>query len=322
MKIFLPNSAHLQNIEGFVRKYDPQPTSKILRVSGHDRYIHLHPFALAMAASAGANATHSGWRTIGSIKPVSSAPYMVRMKLFAHLKVAAPTTIEEHEESGRFVPLTQICTSEGLSQSISNLIPLLHSNSNVADPIRYVMSELGRNVLEHSYSKTGGFLCAQYFKDKKRIAIGIADSGVGIYEAIRHSHAARSEEEAFQLAMTPGISGATPRIGGNETNAGAGLFFIRSIAKTSGNFLVMYSGNTLYKIMRKQEEPGLLFVDPFNETHSLVSGLPYWQGTVVGIDINVDETVKFSALLDLVRKSYNVGVKAKKKEYFKKVIFT
>jgi len=31
MKLHLPNSAHLQNIEGFIRKYDPNGTPTRLR---------------------------------------------------------------------------------------------------------------------------------------------------------------------------------------------------------------------------------------------------------------------------------------------------
>lgn len=320
MKIYLPNSAHLQNIEGFIRKYRKGSTAR-LRVSGHDRYIHLHPFALAFCACAGATATHNGWETTGKLKDVRSIPYFVRMKLFDYLAIQPPAEIEEHEEAGRFVPLTQFKTSEDLSRTITDLVPLLHAGPNVADPIRYVISELGRNVIEHSYSSVGGFVCAQYFRDQKRIAIGIADSGRGILNAIRQSHPAESEKDAFRLALTPGISGATPRIGGDETNAGAGLFFIRSIAKVSGNFFVMYSGSTLYKIMRKQPDPNTLFANPLEEGHSLVEDLPPWEGTAIGIDINVDDTGKFSALLDIIRKSYNIDVKVKRKAYYKKISF-
>ncbi len=321
MKLYLPNSANLQNIEGFVRNYSPEQPGR-LQVSGHPKYIHVHPLVLAVAACAGASATHSGKRISGSIPNVSSAPYLVRMKLFDHLGIPAPCTIEEHEESGRFIPLTQIRTSEDLRQTITNLIPLLHAAPSVADPIKYVVSELGRNVLEHSQSPVGCFVCAQYYKDKKRIAIGMADSGVGIWNAIRNSHSAPTEERAVQLALTPGISGATPKIGGNETNAGAGLFFIRSIAKVSENFFVLYSGNTLYKLSRKQPTPNLLYVDPFREGHRLASDLPHWQGTAVGIDINVDDTAEFSTLLEIIRKSYRIGVGEQKKAFFKKIQFT
>lgn len=327
MKLHLPNSAHLQNIEGFLRSYKPvTKPPDVLRVSGHKRYIHAHPVALALAACAGSLAQHNGWRTAGSIPNVSSTPYLVRMKLFEHLKVKVPRRIKEHEESGRFVPLTQIRTASDLRDAITNLIPLLHAAPTVADPIRYVISELGRNVLEHSNSPVGGFVCAQYFRNKQRIAIGMADAGRGIATAIRQSHAAETEADAIRLALTPGISGATPQIGGNETNAGAGLFFIRSIAKASGNFFVIYSGRTEYKLLRRQEKDGVLYVNPMHETHRLVTDLPDWQGTAIGIDISVDETREFSALLDLIRKSYSIGVagaqKKKKVNYTRRIQFT
>lgn len=325
MQIHLPNSAHLQNIEGFIRSYDPNGKTNgknSLVVSGHSRYIHVHPFALALAACAGAMAKHNSWTTSGVIPNVRSAPYLVRMKLFDHLDVPVPQTIEEHEESGKFVPITQIRTSEDLRNTIANLIPLLHAAPAVADPIRYVISELGRNVLEHSQSPVGGFVCAQYFRNRKRIAIGMADAGIGIASAIRHSHKAASEALAMKLALTPGISGATPRIGGNETNAGAGLFFIRSIAKVSGNFFLMYSGNTNYKLLRKQQSRNLLFSDPTREDHRMNTDLPTWQGTAIGIDINVDETAEFSSLIRLISKSYSIDVRVRKKQYFKKIQFT
>lgn len=320
MRIYLPNSAHLQNIEGFLRRYR-QGSTESLQVSGHKNYIHLHPFALALAACAGATAEAKGWKTRGSLSDVRSIPYLVRMRLFDYLKIKPPRVIQEHEEAGRFVPLTRIRTSDELSRTITDMIPLLHATASVADPIRYVISELGRNVLEHARSDVGAFVCAQYFKDKKRIAIGMADSGRGIFEAIRQSHPANSEQEAFRLALTPGISGATPKIGGNETNAGAGLFFIRSIAKVSGNFFVMYSGRTSYKLLRKQQEPQLLYGNPFKEDHSLVTDLPYWQGTAIGIDISVDDSADFSTLLNIIRKSYSIDVKKARKAYYKKIRF-
>lgn len=320
MKLYLPNSAHLQNINGFIRKYSPEGENS-LSIEGHPRYIHIHPFAMAMAACAGASFVSKGVKPTGGIPNVSSAPYLVRMKLFDFLGVPSPCEIEEHEDSGRFVPLTQIQTSGDLRGTISNLIPLLHAPQSVADPIRYVVSELGRNVLEHAESDVGGFVCAQYFKNQKRIAIGIADSGKGIFNAMSRFHKVADEKHAVRLALTPGVSGATSKIGGNETNAGAGLFFIRSIAKVSGNFFVMYSGRTLYKIMRKQPRPGVLFLNPFEESHSLVTDLPHWKGTVIGIDINVDETAKFSSLLEIISKSYRIDVASQKKKFYKKIKF-
>jgi len=322
VEIHLPNSAHLQNIQGFIRKYDPT-NPDFLQISGNPNYIHVHPFALAMAACAGEAAYERGVTAQGGIPDVASLPYLVRMGLHKHLHIPLPRRIEEHEEAGRFVPITQINTSQDLTNTITNLIPLLHASPMVADPIRYVISELGRNVLEHSQSPVGGFVCAQYFTKTNRISIGMADAGIGIFNAMRRFHQPDSETRAMQMALTPGVSGATSRIGGNETNAGAGLFFIRSIAKASGNFFFIYSGNTSYKLLRQQKSRNLLYTDPFAEGNSRSSDLPYWQGTAIGIDISVDETREFAGLLKLIRQSYQIGVKSEqRKKYYEGVRFT
>ena len=321
MKIYLPNSAHLQNIEGFVRKYEPTRPSR-LQIATHPRFIHLHPFAMVMAGSLGVTASRNGARVTGSVPDISSTNYLTRMNLVDLLGIEKPKSIFEHEEAGRFVPLTRIKNATGLRKIISDMVPLLHAEPNIADPIRYIISELGRNVLEHAYSQDGCVMCAQYFRSKKRIAIGMADSGVGIFEAIRRSHPATNEAHAIQLALTPGVSGATNRIGGNERNAGAGLFFTRGIAKASGNFFVIYSGRTLYKLRRSQKNPELLHANPFEEDHKLVTDLPKWQGTVVGIDISVDDAGQFADLLAGIREQYSIDVKKAKKKYFKKIKFT
>ena len=108
------------------------------------------------------------------------------------------------------------------------MIPLLHAPEEVADPIQYVVSEMVRNVLEHADSPVGAFICAQYYRDLERLSIGIADAGVGIRNSMARSHKVTSSREAILLALQPGVTGVTARIGGNESNAGAGLFFTKS----------------------------------------------------------------------------------------------
>jgi len=106
------------------------------------------------------------------------------------------------------------------------MIPLLHLKPEQAKPIRYIISELARNVFEHSQSKTGVIFCAQYYKKSNTIRLGIVDRGVGIRETIGSIYPAKDDLSAIQLALTPGITGTTRRIGGTEQNAGAGLFFV------------------------------------------------------------------------------------------------
>ncbi len=322
MKIFLPNSAHLQNIDGFLATYEPMPADELV-FGMHKKWVSVHPAVLAMTACAGALAAHRRARTRGAVSQIGSLTYLIRMGLFKHLKVDPARTITEHDESGRFIPLTQIRNTRDLRDAITNLVPLLHAPKAVADPIRYVFSEMVRNALEHSSSPVGAFVCAQYFKKTDRISIGIADAGVGIRQSMQQSHTVRSDEAAIRLALQPGVTGVTSRLGGNEFNAGAGLFFTKSIAALSRNYFVLYSGKSLFKLLKRPSasEPEL-HADPRDDKHRFVIS-PEWPGTLVGIDIRVESGAEFSDLLEAIRSAYSIDVKAgKKKRYRQQIRFT
>src|SRR6185437_17064804 len=101
--------------------------------------------------------------------------------------------------------------------------------------------------------------------------IGIADAGIGILSSMERSHPVRTSSEALRMALQPGISGTTSRIGGNEFNAGAGLFFTKSIATLSRNRFFLYSGDSMFRLMktRKRHDP-VLQADPIRDPHTFV----------------------------------------------------
>jgi hypothetical protein len=172
VKLFLPNAAKLQNFEGLINRFDPA-NPKVLEFSMHDKWVSLHPAALAFAACIGDHVTASGGNHVGKIEDVSSLPYLQRMKLFDHVLLKPEKAIAEHEESGRFIPITRVGSSQQLGDFIVNMIPLLHATPKDVEPIRYVISEMGRNVLEHSRSPRGAFLAAQYYKDSRVLACSL-----------------------------------------------------------------------------------------------------------------------------------------------------
>ena len=229
--------------------------------------------------------------------------------------------IEEHEPAGRFIPLTFISKTDELSEFIREMVPLLHLDQYHAEPIKYIISELVRNVLEHSRSE-GAYLCGQYYRKSNRISIGVVDGGVGIKRTIRMSHDAKDDLEAIRLALTPGITGMTKKIGGTELNAGAGLFFIKSIATVNRDFFIIYSGTSMYKLKKRKEGKRVrLFSDPFADNHTIHKDLPRWKGTAVGIDITLDQTGEFNAMLDLIRDVFQKELKEQKKKRYKKPRF-
>ncbi len=321
MKIRLPNGADLRNITSFINNLDSSDPSE-LEFSMHDRWVFVHPAVLALTACAAEVVYQSGGKFVGTVPNIRSLTYLVRMKLFDFVRLPPPIAIQEHEEAGRFIPLTQIRTAEDLRNAITKLVPLLHVQAEVADPIKYVFSEMVRNVLEHSSSPVGAFVAAQYYPQTKRIAIGIADAGIGVCEHMSQFHDVKNSKDAISLALQPGITGTTGRIGGTARNAGAGLFFTKSIASHSRNMFLLYSGDAAYRLMRGPEKQVVkLRTNPTDDPHLFPIGLPSWNGTVVGIDITVDPGVEFSELLDHIRKAYYLDVK-RKKDFAPRIKFT
>lgn len=318
MKIHIPNSVWLGNIDPFLRGFDPSNPKK-LQITFHKKWMSIHPMVLSMIAALGMG-----------IKPpkidcetleAKSKHYLERMKLFDFLGIKSGIRIKEHEPSGRFVPLTQIHNSTELTEFIKEVTSLLHLDPQHAEPIRYIMSELIRNVIEHAESRHGAIVSAQYYKESNVVRIGIADTGIGIWKSINRSHSPKDDLEAIRLALTPGITGTTSKEGGTDWNAGAGLFFIKSIASVNNDFFVMYSGGAMYKLLKRTAKKITLHADPFKDRHSKKNDLPKWQGTAVGIDLSLDKTQEFSLLLKLFRETWSEAIKERKKARHKKPQF-
>lgn len=318
MRLHLPNSAFLGNIDPFFRTFDISNPRKLV-ITANKKWISVHPVVLSMVAALG---LEIGKSQISCEKiEARSKHYFERMGLFKFLGIKG-SKINKHESAGRFIPITQIKDSTELTRFITDMVPLLHLEPKQAEPIRYVISELVRNVLEHSQSRFGAILAAQYYRKSNTIRIGIADTGVGIKKTINQSHSAPTDLEAIRLALTPGITGTTIREGGTEYNAGAGLFFIKSIAKVNHDFFIVYSGNAMYKLLKSKRKNKIkLYADPFEDRYSGDETLPYWKGTLVGIDISLDATEEFSVLLDLIRETYIKTVRERKKARYRRPKF-
>lgn len=318
MKLHIPNAAWLHNIEPFLKGFDPSKPEE-LKITFHKKWLSIHPMALSMIASLGME-----------VKPqniecddldAKSKYYLERMGLFDILGIKSGIELEKHEPAGKFVPLTQIKTSEETTKFITEVTTLFHLKPLHAEPLRYVLYEVIRNVLEHSLSKQGAIVSAQYYPESNTVRIGIADNGTGIWETINQSYNPKNDLDAIRLALTPGITGTTKKEGGTDYNAGAGLFFSKAIASVNKDFFVIYSGNALYKLLKRTGKRISLHADPFEDRHSKRDDMPFWKGTVVGIDLSLDTTQEFSLLLKQINKTYKEAIKERKKAKYKKPQF-
>jgi len=322
MKLHFPNSAFLGNIDQFLASFNTAD-KKALSVTFNKNWISVHPVVLSMTVALGLEVKGNG----GSIEieplEAKSKHYLERMGMFRLLGIDLKIHMTDHEPSGRFIPVTRITDSKELNKFLTEMVPLLHTNPAHAESIKYIMDEIVRNVLEHSRSRFGALVCAQYYQKSNSIKIGVADTGIGIKRSINMAHDARNDGEAITLALTPGVTGTTSKIGGGtEYNAGAGLFFIKSIAKVNRDFFAIYSGGCMYKLLKTPSSRRVeLKVNPLDDRHSMHEGLPYWQGTVVGVDISLDASEEFGNLLGMIRAVYKKEIKEGAKMRFKRARF-
>jgi len=294
MKVHIPNSAFLGNIESFTNQFDSTDDTS-LTVTSNQNWISVHPLVISMTVALAEEIRAKGGNISCQDFTAKSRSYLLRMGLIDALNP---------------------------NQFIADMVPLLHTTPEQAYPIKYVMSELVRNVLEHSQSDIGAIVSAQYFKKTNRISIGVADRGMGIKNAINKSYAISTDKEGLDLALRPGITGTTTKIGGTEFNAGAGLFFTKSIAKVSRDFFLIYSGDSFFKLHKTSEKNQVaLYANPNYDKSNFKSGLPYWKGTAVGIDISMDVNQDFEDLLEMIRNAYHLDIKNANKEKYRKPKF-
>jgi anti-sigma regulatory factor (Ser/Thr protein kinase) len=322
-KLYIPNSIALRNFDSIFKTNDFDFSDKDVDIRFHKQYVAMHPVGLAFYASLADRfrLEHINRHAAINFK-IRSIPYLQRMGLFRVFNYSDPVPIKEHEESGRFISLMKVRNASELSAFIKTVDPILHTTRDNSRVIKHVFSELLRNVLEHSNAKYGGNVCATYNKKKAKISIGISDAGIGIYESMKLHHNVKNHKEALIKALKPGYSGTTSRIGGTSENAGAGLFFTKCIAQSTRNHFLIYSGDSYFKLNLTPSTLNIGFnADPNDDFCSLRDNLPFYQGTLIGIDVNITDTRAFNNLINKIGSAYQLNVKQTKKDYYKRINF-
>lgn len=321
MKIHFSNQDMLRNFSNFLSSADLSDP-ETLEITMNPKWVTVHPAALVLTAALALKAGKENSRIVGDIPPTGA--YLDRMGLFGFTSTPCPLAIDEKEEAGLFIPISIIRNQTDQSRFISDMIPLLHLSEEKSTVIKYVIGELVRNVLEHSQSDDGAIVAARYYRQSNRISIGICDGGIGIWKSMQTYWSPKTDIDAIRLALTPGITGTTRKEGGTEDNAGAGLFFIKSIAKITRSYFVIYSGKAEYSLLKHDKRVKTyprLYADPFRDKHSIEKDAADFQGTLVGIDISLDNNEAFDALLSSIGEVYDEAIRERKRAKFKEPKF-
>lgn len=319
MKVYLPYQTRLDWIEWMIDKMDFSDNTK-LEIVFDEKCISAHPVVFAMLACLGAEVKKHKWSvTLEKHNPLQKEIDAVELLEALGLKEGNYTK----ERAWKYIPITQIKDKSKISVIIQELVPLLHCSPEQADPIKYVLSEMIRNVLEHAQSEEWAFICAKYIQSTNKVTIGIADYWIWIKKSLDFYHHPETHEKALELALTPWITGTTATRGGNEYNAGAGLFFTKSIAKVSNNYFVLYSWDSFYRLRKdKIWNDTQLNTNPLSDNHTLKTVQTNWKWTVIWFDISLDNQDDFKELLKKIQDAYHINDKIKEKKHYKKPRFT
>lgn len=313
--MYFSSQDSLRNFGQFLRTLD-FTNPKILKIDVDPERIITHPAHLALAA---ALAVKVGKGNATILKKVPKSAYILdQMGLYDFLSTTSPFKNTPPEQSGRYIPLRVIKTPQDQSKFVADVVPLLHLPEKKAKIIRYIIGELVRNVLEHSHSQGGAIVAAKYYEKSNKVGLAICDTGIGIWRSMLEIWRPRTDLDAIKLALSPGITGTTDKEGGTFENAGAGLFYVRSIAKIARNYFLIYSGRAEYMLTKwdKRIKNPKFVADPFDEEHTATNDAPNFPGTLVALDLSLDNTPEFDALLHDISNAYDSAIRERRRRKF------
>lgn len=169
---------------------------------------------------------------------------------------------------------------------------------------KYILSELTRNTIEHSRDPRGATISLSYSKKSNTLRLGVADHGIGIKSTIDNSGSDLTDFDAIIHALTPGVTGSTLTPGGTSENAGAGLFFVKSLAHQLGSHFLIYSGTGLFKLLKRKTKRSILKPNSSLDHASGGNDYPLYPGTAVGIDIPLSTLQDFTSALTQIRSKF------------------
>lgn len=177
--------------------------------------------------------------------------------------------------------------------------------------LRYVISELLYNVLEHGRSDfywrsrrypTPSLLQFTWYEKINEIHFIVADIGVGVKQHLSQAYPAiATDEEAIRLAVQPEVSGTfgTQDPYTSRNNAGMGLFLSSNIIRKLRADMHVCSGN------------GLVHISPMDTTGKNLDAM--WPGNFVLVTVRLDRGVEFTldTMMNEFREQARVEVNAR-----------
>lgn len=225
-----------------------------------DDFNIIEPWAILTLAASGRR-VDDNMIFVQNLGLTKASKFAHKLGLDAILANKKSDEAKEKQRTVEICKITDYSEIEPISDKISKLIIEEYKDDNstsfekdeVRKVLRYVLVELLRNVVQHSYDSLGGLVVAQRMNkddviEKQKIQIAVIDTGIGIYNSLK---TARPEilnsEMALERSIWPSYSGKfTEYQAGSSQNAGMGLFFVSEMAKlTAGKLFIASKGASL-----------------------------------------------------------------------------
>ena len=147
------------------------------------------------------------------------------------------------------------------------------------DAVRYIISELTYNALEHGFNpQIPSLLQFNWYRDKNQLSFILADLGIGIKNHLEQTYAPfTNNTEAIAMALEPEISGTFGVNVGpykQQNNAGMGLYLSSNLGKTLEADMYIVSGD------------GVAHISPLDVTYTTLNNS--WPGTFIYMTIGFD----------------------------------
>jgi anti-sigma regulatory factor (Ser/Thr protein kinase) len=152
--------------------------------------------------------------------------------------------------------------------------------ADILAALEWSVNEICDNVINHSDSKTGGFLQVIAYPKDHLIAFTVADAGIGILTSLREGFPAlENEVEAIDEAIKAGITR------NKEYGQGNGLAGTQRITALTGGSLDILSG------------AGRVVITPTKEMRSLSEQSKHFPGTCISGQIRINKEFSVSKAL-------------------------
>lgn len=267
MKINIPRVLDLDNTLSFCDKLKADPKEKEY-IYDYKNMEKVEPFGLLLLSSKIRRFVNSlpncEHKDCNFKNDNNASGYAAHMGFFKSVYQDYGKEPGEAPGSSTYIPLTELNFDDvrrdgedlyyyinKTSEAIANI--LARRDNNLSEYLKYCISELVRNVLEHSESESFWY-AGQYWPSKGIVEVAVLDEGIGMKNSFLKNKklSVDNDEEAIKLSVEPGISrsGIGREARYEYDNSGFGLYMITNLCKMGGDIAIC-SGNTCLLINDK-----------------------------------------------------------------------